>query len=90
MCCVYVLTLVCIVLDFKLQLSGVGLHSVHMALQVLLILLMSIFKLDEFLLRKKHKHTQEDSMSVLCAIKGGFVSNDKKYISFFLYNHKYI
>lgn len=72
MCCVYILTLVGIVLDFQLQLSGVGLHSVHMALQVLLILLMSIFKLDEFLLKKStstQQHTQEDSMSVLCATK---------------------
>lgn len=57
MCCVYVLTLVGIVLDFKFQLPGVGLHSVHVALHVLLILFMSIFKLDEFLLKKnKQKH----------------------------------
>lgn len=65
MCFVYFLTLVRIVLNFKFQLPGVGLHSVHVALQVLLILFMSIFKLDEFLLQKKKKkarwqtHTQE-------------------------------
>lgn len=53
MCCVDVLTLVRIVLDFKFQLPGVGLHSVHVTLQVLLILFMGIFKLDEFLLKKK-------------------------------------
>lgn len=53
MCCVHVLTLVGIVLDFKFQLPGVGLHSVHVALHVLLILFMSIFELDEFLLKKK-------------------------------------
>lgn len=55
----YILTLVCIVLDFKFQLPGVGLHSVHVALQVLLILLMSIFKLDEFLFKmQKEKNKQ--------------------------------
>lgn len=51
--CVFLLTLVCIVLDFELQLAGVGLHPVHMALQVLLLLLMSVFKFDELL----HTHT---------------------------------
>lgn len=55
-CWVDVLTLVRIVLDFKLQLPGVGLHSVHVALQVLLVLLMSVFKLDEFL-PKQNTHT---------------------------------
>lgn len=53
MCWVNVLTLVCIVLDFKFQLPRVRLHSVHMALKILLVLLVNIFKLDEFLLKKK-------------------------------------
>lgn len=58
---VSVLTLVCVVLDLEFQLPGVGLHSVHMVLQVLLILFVSVLKLDELLLRNapthKHKHT---------------------------------
>lgn len=62
MCCVYVLTLVRIVLDFKFQLPGVGLHSVHVALHVLLILFMSIFKLDEFLLKKTQKQTKTKAL----------------------------
>lgn len=50
---VCVLTLVCIVLDLELQLPRVGLHPVHHILQVLLILLMSVLKLNELLLRRR-------------------------------------
>lgn len=67
-CAVYVLTLICIVLDFKFQLPGVGLHSVHVALHVLLILFMSIFKLDEFLLKKNKKHGGQTHSSVICSV----------------------
>lgn len=56
--CVRALTLVRIVLDLELQLSGVGLHSVHMVLQVLLLLFMSVFKLNELLLRDTQTHTE--------------------------------
>lgn len=43
------LTLVHVVLDFELQLPRVRLHPVHMVLQVLLVLFVSVLELDELL-----------------------------------------
>jgi hypothetical protein len=43
--------LVCIVLDLELKLAGVGLHSAHIVLKVLLLLLLTVLKLHELLLR---------------------------------------
>lgn len=57
--CVDVLTLVHIVLDFQFQLPRMGLHSVHIVLQVLLILLVSVLELYELLLRNVRTHTQK-------------------------------
>lgn len=43
------LTLVHVVLDFELQLPRVGLHPVHVILQVFLVLFVSVLELDELL-----------------------------------------
>lgn len=48
------LTLVYVVLDFELQLPGVGLHPVHVVLQVLLVLFVSVLKLYELLHTRTH------------------------------------
>lgn len=41
------LTLVCIVLGFELQLTSLGLQRLHADLQILLLLLLRVLKLDE-------------------------------------------
>ena len=65
---VFVLTLVCVVLDLEFQLPGVGLHSVHVVLQVLLLLFMSVLELNELLLRDTETQTYTQGLVRLAVI----------------------
>lgn len=51
------LTLVSVVLDLEFKLPRVGLHSVHMALQVFLLLFVRVLKLNELLLVDTDRQT---------------------------------
>lgn len=63
---VFVLTLVCVVLDLEFQLPGVGLHSVHVVLQILLVLFMGVLKLNELLLGDTETQTHTELSQARC------------------------
>lgn len=61
------LTLVHVVLDFELQLPGVRLHPVHVVLQVLLVLFMSVLELNELLHGHEKKRRAKMPISIFTA-----------------------